>query len=64
MKKAGKWNHEEQSISSHQFYTQVKYVTENVGISQWAGVILGSVYFLFCNVKIMESVFKNQTNEN
>lgn len=44
MKKAGKWNHEEQSISPHLFYTEVKYVTENVGISQWAGVILGPVW--------------------
>lgn len=31
-------------MSSHLFYTQVKCVTENIGISQSAGVILGSVW--------------------
>lgn len=43
MKKAGKWSQEEQLVLSHLLYTQVKCVTENVGISQWVGVILGSV---------------------
>lgn len=44
MKKAGKGSHEEQYISPHLSYTQVKCETEDVGTSQRAGLILGSVW--------------------